>query len=98
MASFILSLLIIALFVLLIILGLNYPPATVGDVELTGFEHFSLQIIRFLSIFFGMFAIIDGIFAFCSLADPDTYKPFSVIRGIFGIVLGILMCVFPVVL
>lgn len=97
-ALLITSLLVIALFVVLLVCSFFYPGATIEGHELTGFEHFSLQIIRFLSIFFGILALIGGIFSFTSLAIPETYKPLAIVKGIFDVTIGILMCIFPVIL
>ncbi|MCQ2796432.1 MAG: hypothetical protein MJ213_03915 [Bacilli bacterium] len=97
-AALISSLLVIALFVVLLVCSFYYPGAIIEGHEFTGFEHFSLQIIRFLSIFFGILAFIGGIFSFTSLAIPETNKPLAIVKGIFDVTIGILMCIFPVIL
>ena len=94
---FVFSLLVVILFIVLLICGLNYP----ADPEsgLGGFAVFSLKVICFISIFYGVVAMVNSILGLCSVGNLEEGKKGWAIAGlIISLVLAVLMIIFPFIM
>ena len=95
--TFVFSLLVVVLFIVLLIVGLNYPANP--QEGLGGFANFSLRVIIFISIFYGVFAIINAVLGLCSVSNLEKgQKGVAIASCVISIILGLLMIIFPFIM
>lgn len=95
-ASLALGIIFILVVTALILIGVLGKEVIFEGTTYTAMEALTVRMLGFFSIFFGIFSLISNLFLLCSINRvEDSGKGFVVAKAILGIVIGVLMVVFP---
>jgi len=98
-ANLALGVLVILAVTALILIGVLGKSQVIQGKTYSSMEIMTVRILGFGSIFFGVFSIVNNIFLLCNLGNiVKEQRGLAIFKGILGIIVGILMCIFPFVM
>jgi len=78
---------------------LTQDVATPEGKTIPGATALTVRMVVVFSIFFGVFAVIENIFLLCTIGKvPSGQKGLVIFKSILGIIIGIFMIIFPIVM
>jgi len=83
----------------LILIGLLGKSQVIKGETYSSMEMTTIRLLGFFSVFFGVLSTVNNIFLLCTInnVEPEM-KGFMIARAIVGIIVGVLMVVFPFVM
>lgn len=98
-ANLALAIIILLCVVALILLGLLGKSVTFKGETFSSMEATTIRLLGFGSIFFGVLSVVNNILLLCNINNFDeNMRGLFIARSIFGIIVGVLMCIFPFVM
>jgi len=98
-ANLALAIIILLCVVGLILLGLLGKSVTFKGETFSSMEATTIRLLGFGSIFFGVLSVVNNILLLCNINNFDeNMRGLFIARSIFGIIVGVLMCIFPFVM